>query len=393
MCKLRRKAAVSPPGCRLKITVLYNRDFDQQNPQADPGFAARAEIEGVAEAIAAGLRSQGHEARLLPARGQQFHFVSRLLEDPPDLVFNQCESLGADARGELAVPAILDSLGIPYTGSPAVALALALHKHKARDLLRGVGVPVPEGVVVRRVEELDGLSLPFPLMVKPAREDASVGISRHSVVHDEAQLLRQVAHVIENHRQEVVIERFIEGREIYVALLGNEPPQVLPFTEIDFSALPSDRPRIVTYEAKWESGSVEDLGTAPRLVEVEDEELRRRIEAVAREAFRALELRDYGRIDLRVEPDGTPWVIDVNANCALAPDAGYARAAAAAGLPYDALVGRIAEIARARIHADSHWQGERSVAPRRPALPHRELHGRGGRVRKGAPRASRRRRT
>ncbi len=377
----------------MKITVLYNRDFDHQAPQDDPGFAARAEVEGVAEAVAAALSAHGADANLLPVFGHAFRFVARLAEDPPDLVFNLCESLAGDARGELAVPAILDTLGVPYTGSPAVAIALALHKHKAKEILAAAGVPVPAGAVIRRLEEAAQLGLPFPLMVKPAREDASVGISRRSVVHNHEELQQQVAFVLETHRQEVVVEQYVEGREIYVALLGNDPPELLPLTEIDFSALPSDRPRIVTYEAKWASGSVEDVGTAPRLVELEDEATRQRVEQVARTAFRALELRDYGRIDLRLAADGTPYVIDVNANCALAPDAGYARAAAAAGLPYDALIGRLAEIARKRTHADPHWQAERPAPTRRAAQPHRELHARGSRVRRGAPRAGRRRRT
>ena len=377
----------------MKITVLYNRDYDHQDPQGDPGYAARAEIEGVAEAVAAALRKHGAEAQPLPVFGHAFRFVSRLADDPPDLVFNLCESLAGDARGELAVPAILDTLGLPYTGSPAVALALALHKHKAREMLRAAGVPVPAGTVVRRLADLEALDLPFPLMVKPAREDASVGISRHSVVRDAGELFRQVAFVLETHRQEVVVERYIEGREIYAALLGNDPPDLLPLTEIDFSRMPGDRPRIVTYEAKWESDSVEWAGTTPKLVELEDPGVRARVEQVARAAFHALELRDYGRIDLRLDAAGTPWVIDVNANCALAPDAGFARAAAAAGLPYDDMIGRIAEIARTRMHADPHWQGERPAPTRRVAQPHRELHARGSRVRRGAPRAGRRRRT
>ena len=377
----------------MKITVLYNRDYDQQKQQGDPGFAARAEVEGVAEAIAAALGAQGAEASLLPVYGHAFRFAGRLAEEPPDLVFNLCESLAGDARGEMAVPAILDALGVPYTGSPAVAIGIALHKHKARDLLRAAGVPVPAGTVVRRLADLDGLDLPYPLMVKPAREDASVGISRRSVVHDAEALRAQVAFVLETHRQEVVVERYIEGREIYAALLGNEPPELLPLTEIDFSALPADRPRIVTYEAKWACGSVEDLGTAPRLVEHEEEATLRRVEEVARAAFHALELRDYGRVDIRLDEAGTPWVIDINANCALAPDAGFARAAAAAGLSYERMIGRIVEIARTRTHADPHWQAERPAPTRRAPLPHRELHAGGGRVRRGAPRAGRRRRT
>ncbi|WP_050724613.1 D-alanine--D-alanine ligase family protein [Vulgatibacter incomptus] len=375
----------------MKITVLYNRDYESDGSQAsDPGHEARAEIEGVAQAVESALRRiPGVETRLLPCRGTSLRFAEDLRADPPDLVFNLCESLAGDSRGELAVPAILESLGIPYTGSSSVALALALHKQKAKELLRGVGVPVPDGRVVRRPPDLDGWDAAFPLMVKPAREDASVGISPASVVHDREALERRVRHVLDTHRQEAIVERYVEGRELYVALLGNDPPEVLPITEIDFSELPATLPRIVTYDAKWVPGSVEDRGTRPHLAEITDPEVRARVEHVARETFRTLELRDYGRVDLRLDADGTPWVIDVNANCALAPDAGYARAAAAIGLPYDAMIARLVEVAIERLHADPSWKAERPAPARRPPSQHRELHGGGGELRNRAHRARR----
>jgi D-alanine-D-alanine ligase len=227
--------------------------------------------------------------------------------------------------------------------------------------------------------------------VKPAREDASVGISRASVVRDRAALERQVLHVLERHAQEVLVERFIEGREIYAAVLGNDPPVCLPCTEIDFSALPDGWPRIVTYEAKWASGSVEDLGTRPGLARFDDPALAARIRETAVAAFRALELSDYGRVDLRVSAEGVPYVIEVNPNCDLSTGAGYARAAAAAGLSHDEVAARIVELALARAHARSSRPEGRPAPARVAPLDHRELHaGRGG-GRAGAVRAGPRR--
>jgi D-alanine-D-alanine ligase len=362
----------------MKITVLFNRDYepDAADP-GDPGWEARADIAGVARDIGAALRGlPGARVELLPVAGRGFSFVDRFLASPPDLVFNLCESVAGDSRGELAIPAILDALGLPYTGSPTLALGLCLHKHKAKEILRAAGVSTPEAALVRSPADLPAVEVPLPAIVKPAREDASVGITRTSVCADRAALEAQVLHVLARHRQEALVERYVEGREIYVALLGNDPPEILPFTEIDFSLMPADRPRIVTYEAKWSPGSVEDRGTRSTTVEIADAPLRRRIEATARAAFRSLELRDYGRVDLRVSPDGVPFVIDVNPNCDLAAGAGFARAAARAGLSYDALARRLVEVALARVHADPSRPEGRPVPAAPAAADDRKLHAR-----------------
>jgi len=336
----------------MKITVLYNQDFDEPGDGGAAGGAeAREEIAGVAVAVADALGARsGTRAALLACHGTSFDFVDRLRADPPDLVFNLCESLAGDSRGEAAVPAILDTLGLSYTGSGAATLALALHKPLAKAVLRGSGIPVPEGVTIGAIAELGSADVPLPAIVKPAREDASVGITRNSVVRDHASLERQAREVNESLGQAALVERYVEGREIYVGFLGGD---LLPFTEIDFSAMPPDRPRIVTYDAKWIEGSEDWRQTPSGVASIDDPGLRARIEQVARATFRALELRDYGRVDLRVDADGQPWVIDVNANCALAPDAGFAKAAAAAGLSYPAMIGRIVDAALARSHARS----------------------------------------
>ncbi|HEY0840451.1 MAG TPA: D-alanine--D-alanine ligase [Vulgatibacter sp.] len=334
----------------MKITVLYNRDFDVPGPGGAAGGAeAREEIAGVARAVADSLLGRaGCEVEILAAAGSSFSFVERLRSDPPDLVFNLCESLAGDSRGEAAVPAILDALGLAYTGSGTATLSLALHKPLARTVLRGSGVPVPDGAAVSSVSDLESAEIRFPVIVKPAHEDASVGITRASVVDDRRSLERQVRVVIEELGQEAVVERYVEGREIYVGFLGED---LLPLTEIDFSSMPKGRPRIVTYDAKWIEDSEDWRQTPSGLARIDDPALRLRIEEVARATFRALGLRDYGRVDLRVDAKGQPWVIDVNANCGLAPDAGFAKAAAAAGLSYPAMIGRIVDAALARLHA------------------------------------------
>jgi len=198
---------------------------------------------------------------------------------------------------------------------------------------------------VERAKDAAGVDLPYPLFVKLAREDASVGIKDDNVVWDRRSLVKRVRAMLDEFQQPVLIERYVEGREVYVTLLGNDRVSPLPFHEIDFSRMPPGRPKIVSYAAKWDENSPEYAGTTPVPVQAMPAGWRASIERTAIAAFRALELRDYGRVDFRVAEDGTPYVIDVNPNCDISPDAGVARAARAAGLTYPQLIGRICEIA------------------------------------------------
>src|SRR5262249_3121730 len=160
------------------------------------------------------------------------------------------------------------------------------------------------------------------------------GIWRTSVAKDAAELGRAVEAVVRTFRQPCLVEQFVDGREFTVALLGHPTPRVLPLSEIDFTGLPPDTPRIVSYEAKWSSGSVEGLGTVPVVHPSVPPAVAARVRRVATEAFRAVGVRDYGRVDVRLSATGVPYVVDVNPNCDLSPNAGMARAAAAVGIDY-----------------------------------------------------------
>jgi D-alanine-D-alanine ligase len=231
---------------------------------------------------------------------------------------------------------VLELLGIPFTGSPPDALRHALHKDRVKRRLEEAGVPTPRAVVMTRAS--DPCDLPLPAIVKPVREDGSVGISSKSVVYDVDALRARVHEIVTTLRQPCLVEQFIPGRELNVALFGYPAARVLPLSEIDFSALPPSCPPIVCYEAKWCEGSVEDVGTRPVLHPQLPNNVAARVRRVAVDAFRAIGMRDYGRVDVRLGHNGVPYVIDVNPNCDLSPHAGMARAAAAVGMDYTALV-------------------------------------------------------
>jgi D-alanine-D-alanine ligase len=343
-----------------RVIVIFNRDFE--GAEADPENKAREDIKDIALHIVELLERDGFATAAQGVTGDVFGAVEAIKAFAPDVVFNLCESIGGDNRFEPLLPLLLDREGIAYTGSGPLTLSLSLHKHKAKEILRARGVPTPAAAYVTATQGgLGHVDIPFPLIVKPAREDASVGIHAESVVHDRAALTRRVTHVLSHYRQPALVERFIEGREIYVSMLGRPagPPQIFPFYEIDFSLMPPDRPRIVSFDGKWVEGSDEFVGTKPVPCVTLSPELQARVTAVAISAFEAMEVRDYARLDIRLPesgPDaGTPFVIDVNPNCDLSDGAGgYSKAAAAAGLGYDEVIRRIVELALLRRpHADT----------------------------------------
>jgi D-alanine-D-alanine ligase len=386
------KSSIKP-----RVLVIYNRDFE--GADADPENKAREDIEGIAENVAALLARRGYVTDGMGVTDDVFAALAAIKAFAPDVVFNLCESIGGDGRFEPLLPLLLEREGLAYTGSGPLTLGLALHKHKAKDMLRACGVPTPEAVHVT-TPDVSGVALPFPLIVKPAREDASVGIYSESVVHDRAALERRVTFVLSRYHQPALVERYIEGREIYVSMLGRPqgraavPPQIFPFYEIDFSEMPPGRPHIVSFEGKWVELSDEFRGTKPVPCVGLAPEVEARIAAAAMAAFAALELRDYGRLDIRLAQggssgdQGTPYVIDVNPNCDLSDVAGgFAKAARAAGLGYDDVILRIVELALARRpHADTIPLAARSRTSHRDPLAGRDVPAGGGVVRDRAAR-------
>jgi D-alanine-D-alanine ligase len=334
---------------RPQIVVLFNRDFE--GADADPENKAREDVKEIADHIVRILSANGYEASGLGVTSDVTGTVSELRACKPAAVFNLCESIHGDNRFESLLPLLMELERIPYTGSGPFALSLALRKEKVKDILCARGIPVPKGSLVCETGDLAGLALGFPLIVKPAREDASVGITRASVVSDEKALNARVLHILDRYRQPALVEEYIDGREIYVSLLGQVDGglQVFPFFEIDFSAMPPDRPKIVSFEGKWVEESVEYKGTRPIRCEGLSPELRDKVAQAARDAFRCIGLRDYGRMDIRLAADGTPYVIDVNPNCDLSDLAGgFSRAAKTGGLSYKDVILRLLSLALSR---------------------------------------------
>jgi D-alanine-D-alanine ligase len=333
----------------LRIVVVYNRDFE--GAESDPENKAREDVKEIADHIVRILNTNGYDASGLGVTSDVVSAVTELRALKPAAVFNLCESIHGDNRFECLLPLLMELEGIPYTGSGPFALSLALRKEKVKSVLLASGISVPRGVLVSHPGDLASLSLRFPVIVKPAREDASVGITRASVVSDEQALAQRALHILDHYRQPALVEEYIDGREIYVSLLGQVDGglQIFPFFEIDFSAMPLDRPRIVSFEGKWVEDSVEYKGTRPVRCEGLSPDLHDKVAQTALSAFHSVGLRDYGRMDIRLSADGTPYIIDVNPNCDLSDLAGgFSRAAKTGGLSYKEVILRLVSLALLR---------------------------------------------
>ena len=268
--------------------------------------------------------------------------MKRLCSLKPDIAFNICESIFTRSEDEMKMAAILDVTGFPYTGSGPIALGLAQDKGLSKSLLQQGDVQTPKFCIIHKQDELEGMPpVEFPIIVKPVREDASAGIEEDAVVHNLQELTRRVEFILEKFKQPAIVENFIDGRELNVALLGNGEYEALPISEILFS---NDR-KVCGYRAKWVQDSIEFRETTPLCPAELRMHVQRSVEDTARLAAKLHKCRGYTRIDIRLSREDIPYVIDVNPNPDLSRDAGMVRSANAAGLSYKDMVGKILTLA------------------------------------------------
>jgi D-alanine-D-alanine ligase len=295
------------------------------------------EIIGTVDAVAASLVPEGNSIVRIPVHPDS-KWVDKLRRAHVDLVFNLCESIDGVAALEPAVISVLELLGLPYSGSSSWTTTLCLRKHIVNAALERAGLPVPKFAVVRRGSAIP--SVGFPAICKPAAEDASIGVEQRSVVRTSRELSERVSSMLERW-DEVLVQKYVQGREVNVGILGES---VLPIAEIDFGRMPKGMWRIVTYRSKWEDGSDEDLGAAPLCPARLPAGVAAQLRKIAVSAWRIVGGTGYGRVDLRIDERGRPWILEVNANPDFSPTAGFARMARVAGIDYGALVRQICEL-------------------------------------------------
>ena len=332
----------------MKVAVI----FDSPHPEwEDEAFKREVEqkIEEAEYDVARALMAGGHDVLMIGIGDDVSPLLTKLAGFQPKLVFNGCEGFRKNARHEYAIAALLDMYGYRYTGSSPTALLVARNKSLTKKVLAFHGIRVPafaefhEGDALVRPSELR-----FPLIVKPLLEDASIGIAQASVVEDDASLKQRIEFIHAKYHQAAIVEELVEGREVYVGLIGNDELEVLPLTEMTFGEPETGEHRIATYKAKWDEDYRKKKKIRNVFAKGVSEPLTARIGEICTTAFHALWLQDYGRVDVRLAHDDEVYVLEVNPNPYIADEHELAEAAKKSGLKYNAFIQRIVDEAMAR---------------------------------------------
>jgi D-alanine-D-alanine ligase len=323
----------------MRVAVCYNQTPNKPSQGEARDLIADAGSFDEAKAVQKALTSLGHQAELVPLADDLADFIVRIKAFAPATIFNLCEGFWGNARQEMHVAGVFELLRIPFTGSNALCLGLSQDKIKTKALLQQSGLPTPAFAIAKQKGDALRLEkLKFPLIVKPPYEDASQGIEPASVVDNKQALAKRIRYIHEVYRQPALVEEFIEGRELNVAILGGIKPKILPISEITFD--PSLPRAMVCFDSKWSPESAAYRGTKPVCPAVLSSKETLLVYTVAERAFRLLGCRDYARVDIRLR-DNTPYILEINANPDISPDAGLARSAATEGLRYSQLIERI----------------------------------------------------
>jgi len=325
------------------IGILHN----QPAPPGHPFAAASRDVLAQVDAVEQALRETGHRTVRLPFSGDVGQVLAQLRSGGCRLVVNLCETVNEDPRTAGHPAALLELLGLPFTGSPSAALTLTADKVLTKRLLLACDIRTPAFRVYDGPPGPDLRGLRFPLILKPRYQDASIGIDQGSIFADEEQFLAGAGALFHAHGP-LCLEEYIAGREFNLSLFGFPSAAPLPLVEIDFSAFADDLYPIVGYRAKWDQASFEYHHTPRVFPEDLAHDLARELRSAAMACFELFELRDYGRVDLRVDPHGRVYVLEINANPCLSPDAGFAAAAEKAGIAYPELVRRLVGFASGR---------------------------------------------
>jgi len=336
----------------LTVGLFYNFKPDVVPKDVAPDFFAEFDSQKTVDSIAAALEAAGHKVVRFEAVPKTI--FSRLDDIRElDLAFNIAEGVFGESR-ESHIPAILEMLRVPYTGSGIMSLALNLDKAMTKRVLDHHKIPTPRFWVFNSVSEIPKIErMPFPLIVKPIREGSSKGVHNESIVHDIRELKAQVERINTSYAQEAIVEEFLTGREFTIALLGNDPPTALPIVEILFDKMPKGAAPAYSYELKWIWDVPENplkLFTCPARLSAA---LKKKLQDTAIAAFNATECRDWCRIDLRFDAaNQTPHVLELNPLPGIIPDPNanscFPEAARAAGMTYDEIVNAVVLIAMKR---------------------------------------------
>jgi D-alanine-D-alanine ligase len=300
------------------------------------------------EAIAEQLQETGCEAYTLNIMDNLNLFLKDMEKNKPDVIFNLVELYKDQPRLEMNFTGLMELLKIPYTGAPPLALGTCQNKTLTKRILSSLGIRTPRYKIIKSMDRSFRLGLRYPLIIKPALEDASVGIENESIVYDIDALKKRVEYVFKTFLQPALVEEFIDGRELNVAVFGDKNPNVLPISEIDFSKMPDHLHPIVSFQAKWDPLHVAYHKTIPICPAPLPAKLTKEAQQMALQCFKVVGARDYARVDMRLSKEKKLYVLEVNPNPDLTEDAGFMRSASHAGYSYAQTLRMIVDFAYER---------------------------------------------
>jgi len=328
----------------LKVGIIHNEPI----PQGEPNWESSADVLAQVEAIEGALNELGQPHVRIPFTRDLARFVSQVQAAGIAVAFNLCESVDEDPLLIGHPAAVLELLGIPFTGSSAMALLLSTDKLTVKRLLNGSGLRTPPFFLYEGGEVLRPGGLNFPVILKPRFQDASIGIAQESVVEKSGDLLARLEDHYARHGA-ILVEEYVAGREFNVSLFGYPHPRVMPLAEIDFSGFPANLHRIVSYKAKWDPESFEYQHTQRVFPDNLPETLQQTLRHLAQECFHLFGLRDYARVDLRLDGQGRLAILEINANPCLSPDGGFPAAVGKSAMTYTEMIGEFIRLVALRV--------------------------------------------
>jgi D-alanine-D-alanine ligase len=335
---------------RHKVLVLFDT---AGTPPADQDFTKELKTDDwAAEAhVIDALKKLGHEVRTIGVWDEPGMIIDEIKANPPDVVFNLTEHFNAVSAYDRNVAGLLEMLGVPYTGSSPTGLTLCKNKGMAKEILTYHKIRVPNFAIFAPNATIKRPSrLTFPLFIKPVAEEASYGIALDSFVETDEAFEERSRFIHERMNQAALAEEYIDGREIYVSLLGNDRLRVFPFREVIFTEVPEGQPRFSTFKAKWDDAYRKRWGIQNVYAEPFADSVTQRIVKICKAVYRALRIRGYGRIDLRVTPEGEIVILEANPNPNIEREDEWAQSAVKSGLSYPRLVQRILKLAITAVH-------------------------------------------
>lgn len=320
-----------------KVLLLYNQPL---LPDNHPDAESERDLLHTVDAVQQALTQYRHQVMLCGLRESPEELLKTVRDQQPEVVFNLFEGFGGNPASEYHIAGLLEWLKLPYTGCPLEAMVLGRDKVRTKYLLQGAGLPTASFQAVQHLEEIK-TPREWPVFVKPASTDASIGIDQQSVVRNEVELRAKATQLLTDYGPPILVESYLPGTEFNVGVVELPAKTSLPVAEMVYTPQEGVTWPIVSYASKWESGSAEDLAMQPRCPAQIPEALSKRLQQIAIDAFTLLGCKDVARVDLRLDAGGEPRILEVNPNPDLGPSAGLARMIRTNGLEYDAFIHRL----------------------------------------------------